>query len=227
MELTREFVSFPKSGRTWLRYALTLAGVADSIRFHHDGFEYNDGSLPSLDFDFEARLRRCVEVDRLVYLHRDPRDVIVSLYVQITGRFRDFFRYEGSLSEFIRDPYFGVQNLAEFQRQWDDICTQGKALRITYEQCHVDFETVLRSILSYYEFTIGKNSLASICQKSSFRKMQRAEDEDILGQPWLRKRNGCPKVRRGAIGGFESELSEKDVVFLNESLRFGDNQNNR
>jgi hypothetical protein len=69
--------------------------------------------------------------------------VIVSLFFQVTGRFEDFFKYKNSLSEFIRDPYFGARNLAEFQRQWDEICDQGKVLRISYEQCHVDFEEVL------------------------------------------------------------------------------------
>jgi hypothetical protein len=54
------------------------------VRFHHDGFEYNDGARPPLDFDFAARLRRSAHVDRIVYLHRDPRDVMVSLFFQVT-----------------------------------------------------------------------------------------------------------------------------------------------
>lgn len=216
MALTREFISFPKSGRSWLRYALTLGGVAGQIHFHHDGFEYNDGTCPPLDFDFEARLRRSTRVDRIVYLHRDPRDVMVSLFHQVTGRFKDFFNYQKSISEFIRDPYFGAHNLAEFQRQWDGICAQGRALRVTYEQCHTQFEIVLDSVLRYYELPLSGISMEKIAQDSSFRQMKELERAATFKEPWLRPRNAAPKVRKGIVGNFRDELSAADIAFLNE-----------
>lgn len=216
MGLTREFISFPKSGRSWLRYALTLAGVTDDIRFHHDGFEYNDGSCPLLDFDFQARLERCAAVDRIVYLHRDPRDVMVSLFHQVTGRFKDFFNYQKSIGEFIRDPYFGARNLAEFQRQWDDIAARGRVLRITYEQCHTRFDTVLSAVLRYYEFPLSGISLEQIARDSSFERMKEVESSATFERPWLRPRNGAPKVRRGIVGNYRDELSPADVAFLND-----------
>jgi Sulfotransferase domain len=216
MALTREFISFPKSGRSWLRYALTLAGVADRIRFHHDGFEYNDGTRAPLDFDFAARLQRSANVDRIIYLHRDPRDVIVSLFYQVTGRFKDFFKYQGSVSDFIRDPYFGAKNLAEFQRQWDEISARGRALRITYEQCHSQFEAVLTAVLCYYEFPLSDVTPEKITRDSSFQQMKEVERNGMFDQPWLRARNGSPKVRRGVVGGFRDELSAADIHFLND-----------
>jgi hypothetical protein len=219
VELTREFISFPKSGRSWLRYALRLAGAADLIRFHHDGFEYNDGARPPLDFNFEARLERSILVDRIVYLHRDPRDVMVSLFFQVTGRFKDFFDYRHSISEFIRDPYFGASNLAAFQRQWDEISTQGRVLKVTYEQCHNQFEIVLKSMLDFYEISPPALSLSSIARDSSFAKMKEVENSVQFDEPWLRTRNGASKVRRGQIGGFRDELGLADIAFLNEIFR--------
>jgi Sulfotransferase domain len=216
MALTREFISFPKSGRSWLRYALTLTGVADDIRFHHDGFEYNDGARPPLDFDFQARLQRVAGVDRIVYLHRDPRDVMVSLFHQVTGRFKDFFNYQKPIGDFIRDPYFGAQNLAEFQRQWDCIAARGRALRITYEQCHTGLEAVLSSVLRYYEFPLSGVSTQRIAEESSFQRMKEVESSANFGQPWLCPRNGAPKVRRGIVGSFHDELGPADIAFLNE-----------
>jgi hypothetical protein len=217
--LTREFISFPKSGRSWLRYALRLAGAADLIRYHHDGFEYNDGARPALDFNFEARLQRSTLVDRIVYLHRDPRDVMVSLFFQVTGRFKDFFHYQHSISEFIRDPYFGAGNLAEFQRQWNELSTQGRVLRITYEQCHEQFEIVLKSVLDFYEIPPPGLSLSCIARDSSFATMKEVEHSVQFDEPWLRTRNGAPKVRRGQVGGFRDELGPADIAFLNEIFR--------
>lgn len=214
----RDLVSFPKSGRSWVRFALVHAGVADQIRFHHDGFEYNDGGLPPFDFDMERRLARYRTVDRVVYLDRDPRDVIVSLYFQVTGRFKDFFKYTGSLSEFIRHPYFGAQNLGEFQRQWTALCRQGVALQISYEDCHRDLEAVLRSVLAYYGLHVEAEALRRACQAASFDNMKQVEESGSFAEPWLRLRNGAPKVRRGVVGGFRAMLSEDDIAFLNATF---------
>src|SRR5262245_27338651 len=106
--MTAQCISFPKSGRTWLRYMLTVLGHEGAVAFQHDGFEFNDGALPAHDFSLERRLAQYGVGDKIIYMDRDPRDVIVSLYYQVTGRFRDFFGYQGDVSAFIRDPYFGA-----------------------------------------------------------------------------------------------------------------------
>ena len=38
--MQRQFVSYPKSGRTWIRYILTQLGLDPHIQFHHDRFEF-------------------------------------------------------------------------------------------------------------------------------------------------------------------------------------------
>ena len=133
----------------------------------------------------------------------------------MTGRFKDFFGYQASISDFIRDPYFGAQNLAEFQRQWDEISAQGRALHITYEECHAQFETVLKSVLSYFEIPVSGGILARAVQDSSFQNMKQVEASVAFEEPWLRTRNGAPKVRRGLVGSFREDLSPVHIEFLN------------
>jgi hypothetical protein len=213
--MDRQFISFPKSGRSWLRYALHRLGVADQIFFHHDGFEYNDGAKPPLDFDFNRRLHRYDNSKIIVYLHRDPRDVMISLYSQITGRFADFFNYSGSLSDFIRDPYFGAENLQGFRSQWERLCADGRALAISYEACHSNFVVTLTKIVAHYGFDIEEKAIITASKEAEFKNMQAVEKSGSFVEPWLRLRNGAPKVRIGRVRSFTHEFTPADIAYLN------------
>lgn len=208
------FISYPKSGRSWLRFALSSLGHGNKILFHHDGFEFNDGNLPAHNFDQELRRVKYVQPCRLVYLTRDPRDILVSLYHQVTGRFRDFFNYQGDISVFIRDDYFGAVNLQRFQQMWELLCDEGLAMRISYEECHEDFEEVLVRVLDHYQLESHENDICSATEVSSFKNMKQVELSGGFPEPWLRLRNEAPKVRQGKVGSYRYSLTDVDIVFL-------------
>ncbi|MGA2895118.1 MAG: sulfotransferase domain-containing protein [Xanthobacteraceae bacterium] len=212
--MDRHFVSFPKSGRSWLRYALTQLGVADKIFFHHDGFEYNDRARLPLDFNYVARFEKYNQRNRVVYLYRDPRDVMVSFFYQITGRFADIFNFDGTISEFIRDPYFGAENLQRFRCLWAALCKTGCALAISYESCHADFQFVLSTVVRHYGLDVNENDIAAAAKLSTYEHMKRVEDSGEFGHPWLQRRNGKPKLRRGRIGDFTEEFTAADIDYL-------------
>jgi len=212
----KQFVSYPKSGRTWIRFILSRLDFEHSIQFHHDRFEFNDGSRPAHDFDLSARLKCYAKVEKLIYLERDPRDVMVSLYYQVMGRFGDFFDCRGSLSEFIRDDYFGAVNLKKFRDMWEVITERRGFPTISYEACHGDMNGVLQHVLSYYEFKVLEPRLSDAIRMGSFEKMREVEASMEFAQPWLRYRNNSPKVREGKVGGFRAVLSEPDVEYLNK-----------
>jgi Sulfotransferase domain len=213
--MRRELISYPKSGRSRLRYGLYHLGLDREIRFHHDGFEFNDAAKPVHNFSVESRLQRLAPADRVVFLRRDPRDVLVSLYHQVTGRFRDFFRYPGTLADFIRDPYFGAEVLREFYAMWDAICAQRDVLVVRYEECAVDAAAVFARVGSYFGFELPLNQWQSAADASSFENMKRVEESGEFEKGWLKKRNGHAKVRRGKVGGFVEALPPADVTYLN------------
>ena len=217
--MQRHFVSFPKSGRTWIRYILTQLEIEPLIRFHHDGFEFNDGAKPPLDFNLTERLARYSRIDKLVYLERDPRDVMVSLYSQITGRFSDFFCYRGSISEFIRDEYFGAENLLRFRELWSRITDRHGFLVITYEECHKDIAESVGKVLNYYELAADRQRILQAVYNATFEKMKVVEQSGEFPFPWLRPRNDAPKVRRGQVGGFRDALCAEDIGYLNSVFR--------
>jgi hypothetical protein len=210
----RHFVSYPKSGRTWIRYIFAQLNVDQYIEFHHDNFEFNDGAKPPHDFDIARRIARYSQVQKLVYLKRDPRDIVVSLYSQITGRFKDFFCYTGSISEFIRDDYFGAENLKRFRDMWSRIVEQRDFMVMSYEAFHQDTEARVREMLDYYELQVKPNDIAKAVAGATFEQMKRTENAGESPHPWLRLRHGSPKVRRGKIGGFRDELCEEDIIYL-------------
>ena len=195
---------------------LSLLGVADRIRFHHDTFEFNNPAKPPPNLDFEERLQRYRSVEKIVYLYRDPRDVMVSLYFQVTGRFKDFFGYEGTISDFIRDEYFGAMHLRAFQTQWAEMCKRRPVLQISYEACHQDLAGVLRSVLAHYELRVDDAAVSDACGRASFDQMRALEQGGAFSQPWLRPRNEALKVRRGVVGGFRDYLSDEDLSYLGD-----------
>lgn len=212
---TRHLISYPKSGRTWLRYVLHRLELDDGIRFHHDGFEFNDGSRPPHDFDPAPR-RRLLRGDvRVVYLRRDPRDVMVSLFHQITGRFDDFFGYKGTLSDFLRDPYFGAAVLARFRELWQTLAHDPAVLVVDYEDCHRELADVMRTIIDHYGFTVAPDRLIEACDAAGIGRMRAVEASGNFPHPWLNLRNGAPKVRRGRTGSYAEELSAEDIAYLN------------
>lgn len=213
--LNRHFVSFPKSGRTWVRYMLDRLGLEQSIVFHHDGFEFNDGTRPELEFDVEARLRKYQAVDRLLYLERDPRDTIVSLFHQVTGRFADFFDYRAPISEFIRDNYFGAENLQKFREMWSEIAARRNVKVFSYEAFHENTVQQLCDVLDYYELPANTGAVLAAVEDASFENMRSKEASQTYREAWLRPRNGHYKVRNGKVGGYLNELSIEDTAYLN------------
>lgn len=211
-------ISFPKSGRSWLRYGLHLAGNG-GISFHHDGFEYNHGSRPPLNFDPAQRLAAYSGLDGIVYLERDPRDTIVSLFHQITGRFRNIFDYRGSLSDFVRDPYFGIANVLRFQSMWHDLSLRLPVLIIRYEDMAQDYAAVLLRVSDHLGLGLSAEACASLSEMATFQRMQAVESSLRFPEPWLRPRLGSPKVRQGKVGAYRDVLSQDDMTFIKDEMR--------
>lgn len=189
------------------------------LSFKHDGFEFNDGTRPAHDFDVARRLVTYRDGDQVIYIERDPRDVMVSLYHQVTGRFRDFFNYEGDISDFIRDPYFGAHVLARFRAMWAEILSRRSYLKVNYEDLHADTGREIMRVLDYLGLPQDASEIEAAVAAGSLENMRAVETTGEFDQPWLRPRNGFGKVRRGQVGGYAEELSEEDARYLVEAFR--------
>jgi hypothetical protein len=227
-------LSYPKTGRTWLRalvgkalvdrYALppsllletdaltAMAGLPRAA-FYHDGAAMID----RLDWRELDAGKASYRGKRVLLLGRDVRDTLVSAYFQATRRV-DLF--DGPIGAFVRDDRFGVEKVLAFYRQWDAARGVPDAFAfLRYEAMHADPATSLRTALDFLGARdVPDAVVAGAVEFARFDNLKRAEAEDRFGSHMLRTpSNADPesfKVRKGKVGGFRDYLSADDIAYI-------------
>ncbi len=231
-------VSFPKAGRTWLRVLLgkaicDLYGLENRLIFRPVELTKaarlpvmiatHDESIPIQENGF-APLRPDKSKYRdkkIIFMVRDPRDVLVSFYFQATRR-SDLFR--GPISEFIRNEDFGIRRLLGFYEIWSAARNVPRDfLLVRYEDLHENAGTILRSALQLFGILNAEDEIIErAVQFAQFENMKKLEREGYFESPKLRPADPRDpdsfKVRRGKIGGYRDYLSGTDSKFLNRTI---------
>jgi hypothetical protein len=206
------FVSFPKSGRSVIRYNLMLLGIEHDINFTHDGFPYSGYSHDRHDFSVNSRILNYGLDNRIVLLKRDPVSVCMSLYAQIQGRFCDYYTYDGTFPEFLRDEYFGIHQIVKFYNTWDKFATKGNVLIINFEDYLKSKKESIESILSFYKTTTIKQVEETIIHTSK-ESMKLYESLNFFQKPWLSPRNGFSKFRESTV---KYKFNEFDLGYISD-----------
>lgn len=240
-------ISYPKSGRTWLRallgkylvskynlpekniletHLLTKDAKLPIVGFTHDGSEWTSGDPPKLLNNIEyynlPKDKKKYKNRRVVLLSRELKDTIVSAFFQANKREHVF---HGSISDFIRDDRFGVKRIITFYNNWwKSKDTPQDFLHITYEDMHREPKTVLIRVLNFIgEKEIDTTDVDISIDFCSFEKLKEAEKENKFNSFRLRTAtNQDPesfKVRRGKIGGYTEYLSVEDIEYINQIER--------
>jgi hypothetical protein len=211
-------VSFPKSGRTWLRIMLDELGVAA---------EYTH---------FGAGVARALSVRELapnplwcagrptLLLVRDPRDTVVSAYYQATRR-RNV--YAGDLSSFVRDERFGIEKVARWNLRWAELaCVHSGIAMLSYETLRREGVSLLAEVARFLRAKPHDDVLRAAWNAGSFESMQQRERARAFAPRYgaaFRLRDtedeNAYKVRRGVVGGYRDELGGSDVEFCDAVLR--------
>lgn len=232
-------ISFPKCGRTWLRL---MIGKVLQLHFNLVGEEVNILELHKLadlhpciprilvTHDDDPHWKRADELDekklkyrdaKVIFLVRDPRDVIVSLYFHKKNRDD---AYNGTISEFIHEEVGGIDTLIKFYKIWErNRCIPKDFLLVRYEDIHKNPEKELRKILKFIGLEGIRNELIrKAVSFASFENMQRMERENRLGSFRLMPTNKADinsyKTRRGKVGGYVDYLSKDEINFLNRKI---------
>jgi len=232
-------VSFPKSGRTWLRVLIgkalcEYAGLDDQKIFDKDMLA-EATSLPKINYTHEdsgnsARKHyQELETDKSKYrqrkvimLMRDPRDIVVSYYLHVSSRSGLF---HGSMSEFIRSEVYGIRKIIAFYNIWHaNLHVPQAFLPLRYEELHADPTGKLRSVLDF----VGADYIDDgIVQRAvafaSFSNMKKMEEMRHFHNKKLQHGDSEDedsfKVRRGLVGGYHLDLSPEDCQYINDVIQ--------
>ncbi len=218
-------ISFPKSGRTWVKAVLRRAGVP--LVFTHAGC----GSLTrELGRPF-AGVVEALAARPVLLLHRNPIDTAVSWFHQVNdrdlapgtlNRWRRVLRLRlgrrmppAEIDRFVLHPVYGVEQVCRFNRAWIDR-TAGRpdCLVITYEALRADPRAGFARVLGF--LGRGEEGLDALVEAASFERMQareiaRAPRSLAFLRPDAREEN-ARKARRGKVGGYVDELRPETVA---------------
>ena len=232
-------ISFPKCGRTWLRLMIAYA-----ITFHFD----QEREVETLNLQRLARLypqvpkirvkhddephlqlasglshnKNSYRGTKVLFLARDPRDVIVSLYFHRTKRSKD---YVGTLSDFVREERGSTEALITYYNIWAN--NQGVPqdfLLVRYEDLHQNTHQQLRQVLDFLGLgMVGDLAVYDAVEAASFDKMRQLEQSRALSSSRLQPGDEADldsyKTRRGKVGGYADYLTPSEVAYINEQMK--------
>jgi Sulfotransferase domain len=225
-------VSYPKSGRTWLRYLLSCYFAQVSNLGFEPDLRTTFRVLPNFDRDAERGLP--VFVGRsdnvsvpliavshrqftgqlfagrpVIILVRDPRDVCVSAYFHET---KHKHRFSGSIAEFIEDDTYGIPAIVRYHNGWAKGMEGSRSLVISYEEMSSNTDTTVRQILEFLGQPVDDAALTKAIEQARFSKMQKTEKKTgIPGHEYDRSDEDSLRVRKGKVGGFSDTLNEAEA----------------
>lgn len=217
--------SYPKSGRSWVRYF--LAQYFQLVRgldiepnlasmfslFPNDKSDPKRGvealntrlapQIPLLFFSHQRSVKG--QPRRNVLLLRSIPDILVSEFHHFTAQGETA---TATLSDFVlREQRRGVGGLCDYLNAWATTALDKDSLVLTYEDLRANPVQGFSRLLSYLGETPDPEVLSRAIAASDFTAMQQAEQEQqIPGMTYSVARPEAWRVRRGVVGGFRDEM---------------------
>ena len=229
-------VSYPKSGRTWFRYILScyfadslgLAAAPDlsaMFRFlpnldwdHQRGLPaYGSGPAAAATFPLVAVTHRFPQAGRtaampVIFMLRDPRDVMVSRYYHAT---RHKHQFSGDIAAFIRDPEQGLPAWVKHTNDWAAALSERPHAVVSYERLTASPMAETSRVLAFLGQAVDEQRLARAIAAAEIDRMRELEVQTgIPGHQYDRNDPQALRARRGIVGAFRDELSQSDLDWI-------------
>lgn len=224
-------VSFPKSGRTFvrvmlarlyqrqfgidereiLRFATLRRGpqAVPRILFTHDGDAMRRPS------QFRSN-RRAYENRKVAVLARHPGDIAVSRYYHLKHRSTDPVRQrlaEQPLEDFVWTEQGGIPSIVRFLNQWAELARERSGILVVrYEDFLSQPEQTLQTLAHFVGLDSDESDIRDAVEFARFDNLKERERQGYFSSARMGARRtgdeSSYKVRSGKSGGFRAQLSE-------------------
>ena len=237
-------VSFPKSGRTWVRAMLTRLyhvrfGTPDNILIRFDNLHKLDERVPVILFTHDGDKLASVENlipdksgyngKNVVVLARHPGDVITSLYYHQKHRRahrRDNITRDLDLFSFATRPGYGIHTAIAFLNHWVAFAKNDPHVFIVrYEDLLKEPATWLKRITDHFGGNFTTEELQDAVDFGKFENLKKLEKEQYFTDTHLQASDNADpqsfKVRSGKSGGYKQQFTDAQVKEIDEATRQG------
>lgn len=227
------FLSYPNSGRTWVRYFLSKYfekkySVEISIEFVP---KWNPKEVPSIDFthnffDYFQHYNndpyildaKILDKKPIITMTRDPRDAAISFYNDKSHREKI---YDGSLNDFLFSDVYGIDRQSKFVLALLDFYKNhtDKKMLLTYENLSVNTKNEFYKLINFIDSPVDEIAFKYALEESKFKNMQDKE-KSLVGTVKSMQRLAAPtwdgeeqslKMRKGKAKNYKSEISEESL----------------
>lgn len=228
----RCFVSYPKAGRTWVRFMLNAylcrqRGLEPANVFEIE--QATDGSYPfqwthltsAMLMKLPYHMMGCFDRRPLagatcVLLVRDFYATLASAYHQAVHRIRVF---QGTPAQFVRSPRYGAIKLITFYNLWAEIAPQlGRSEIVSYDAMLDDPADPFRRILAAFDIPIDEALIEEVVEEASIENMKRLGAAPAYAGTVLAPADpnnpDSAKVRVGGISKYDELFSEADLAYI-------------
>jgi hypothetical protein len=218
-------VSFPKSGNTWTRF---LIGNLISPNERAD-FSNINRLIPDPEAMTKRAMNRAARprfikshqyfdprYPKIIYIVRDPRDVVVSQYHFHRKRriIDDKYSIERFVTRFVAGETSPYGSWGENAASW--LCTRYGCpyfLLLRYEDMLEDTTREIARAAAFLNLKITPERLAQVVERSSADQMRKLEkDQAMLWSSTKETRQDVPFVREARAGGWKSALPASSIA---------------
>lgn len=228
-------ISFPKSGRTFVRAMLSRLfqrrfGIDERRLLEFPMLQRARAEVPRLLFTHAGDAMRTAdeirldpadyEERRVVLLARHPGDVAVSRYHHLKHRSRDRARRRLArqpLESFVWNEQGGIPAIVRFMNQWAELARRRTGVGIVrYEDFLTHPAATLRKLTDLVGFEVNDSDIEDAVEFGSLANLKQREREGYFQSSRLQaaKKDDAAsyKVRSGSSGGYRKRLEPENVA---------------
>lgn len=242
-------VSYPKSGRTWLQNILVELGKLSfdpqneineqtSISDALSKLGKSDNGFPAIlathaksswepvePIHDEQQIQQDDFSDfanqKIIFLHRDPRDVLVSQYyhIKLRNNIKDIDK-----EDLISNNVVGIKKIIYFMNKWLNYSEAHpeEIFRMSYEEMKKSPLDTLKNMCIFMGMNIDEDTISQAIKASDIKKMQKKQASSTNKDPWTTtktpKNTNSFQSRKGKVGEHKEFFSPEQLQRINDSI---------